>query len=253
MRSLIFAKRTAKEILRDPLSYIFCIGFPIVMLMIMTIVNESIPKEAGLTIFRIDNLAPGIAFFGLTFVMLFTALQVSKDRTTTFMTRLYATPMTSFDFIAGYTFAVLIIAAIQMIITFLASGVIAAVNGVEMNFVNICLCVVILLLTAVLFIALGILFGTLLNDKAAPGVCSIIISAAGMLGGVWMDLDSISGGFKKTCEILPFYPAVKAARHAISGEIGGIGKSLIWVFIYAVILYIIAVLIFKGKMKSDKK
>lgn len=165
MRSLIFAKRTVKEILREPLSYIFCIGFPIVMLVIMTIVNESIPKEVGVTIFRIDNLTPGIAFFGLTFVMLFTALQVSKDRTTAFMTRLYATPMTSFDFIAGYTFSVFIIAVIQMIITFLTSGIVAVVNGAEMNIVNVCLCVVILLPTAVLFIAFGILFGTLLNDK----------------------------------------------------------------------------------------
>ena len=110
MRSIIFSKRTVKEILRDPLSYIFCLGFPIVMLIIMTIVDQSIPPEAAMTIFHIPNLAPGIAFFGLSFVMLFTCLQVSKDRSTALMLRLYASPMKSLDFIAGYTLPVLVLA-----------------------------------------------------------------------------------------------------------------------------------------------
>ena len=39
MKSIVFAKRTIKEILRDPLSYIFCLGFPLVMLIIMSIVD----------------------------------------------------------------------------------------------------------------------------------------------------------------------------------------------------------------------
>lgn len=68
-----------------------------------------------------------------------------------------------------------------------------------------------------------------------------------------MDLENMSGGLKKICEILPFYPAVKTTRYAISGETGSIGKSFVWVFIYAAVLYIIAVLTFRGKMKSDKK
>ena len=37
----VFAVRNVKEILRDPLSYIFALGFPVVMLIIMTIVNNS--------------------------------------------------------------------------------------------------------------------------------------------------------------------------------------------------------------------
>ena len=253
MRCFIFAGRTMKELLRDPLSYIFCIGFPIVMLIIMTIVNESIPKEAGMTVFRIDNLAPGIAFFGLTFVMLFTALQVSKDRTTSFMTRLYATLMTPVDFIVGYTIPVVIVALLQQVITFIASSVIARLSGVTLEIKNIILCMIMLLPSAILFIAFGLFFGILLNDKASPGICSIIISAAGMLGGVWMDLEAIGGTFQRVCSALPFYPGVKTARSAMSGEWQETGQGLMIILIYAIVLYILSILVFIKKMKSDTK
>ena len=95
MRMKVFGMRTGKEVLRDPLSYIFCLGFPIVMLLIMTLVNAAIPAEANMTLFSSIKLVPGIAGFGLTFVMLFTCLQISKDRGGSFMIRLYASPMKS--------------------------------------------------------------------------------------------------------------------------------------------------------------
>ena len=50
--TMVFAKRNFIEVGRDPLSWIFCIAFPIVMLVIMSIVNSAIPKE-GMTLFRI--------------------------------------------------------------------------------------------------------------------------------------------------------------------------------------------------------
>ena len=93
---LAFSSRNFKELLRDPLSYIFCLGFPLIMLIIMSVINESIPPEANMTLFRIENLAGGIAVFGLSFVMLFTTLTVSKDRSGAFLVRLYATPATRF-------------------------------------------------------------------------------------------------------------------------------------------------------------
>lgn len=126
-RVLAFSGRNLKELLRDPLSYIFCLGFPLVMLVIMSIVNQSIPPESGMTIFNIENLAGGIAMFGQSFIMLFTCLSVSKDRSGAFLTRLYASPMKSFDFIAGYTFPVLALSVIQSVITFAASMTAGAV------------------------------------------------------------------------------------------------------------------------------
>lgn len=249
MRGFVFAKRTAKEILRDPLTFIFCLGFPLVMLVIMTIVNESIPPEAGMQIFKMPYLAPGIVMFGFTFIMLFACLQVSKDRATAFLVRLYASPMKSGDFIVGYTVPILVIAIAQSIITFVAALVIGAIAGETLVIGNVLLSIAVSIPTALMYLSFGLLFGTILSDKAAPGICSILISAASMLGGIWMDVDALGGMLQKICHVLPFYQGVHVSRMAVLGEYAKIGKPFVITVIYAVVVYLLAVFALKKKMK----
>lgn len=251
MRTLIFSKRNLTELLRDPLSYIFCLGFPVIMLIIMTVVNESIPPQANMTIFNIDSLSSGIAVFGFTFVMLFTALHISKDRGSAFLARLYASPLESYEFIAGYTLPVMIIAFFQCIITYAASFIISIITGNTLSISHIIVSVLILMPSAFMFIGFGLLFGSLFNDKAAPGLCSIIITLSCMLGGVWMDVDNLKGGFKNLCIFLPFYHSVKTGRMAISGNYQDFPKSMLIVCVYAVAIYILAVAAFNSKKLKD--
>lgn len=251
-RVLAFSGRNLKELLRDPLSYIFCLGFPLIMLAIMTVVNQSIPPEANMTIFNIENLAGGIAVFGLSFIMLFTCLSVSKDRSGAFLTRLYASPMRSADFIAGYTLPVLVLAMVQAVITFAASIITAAILGSNTIPVGgAALAVLALIPGAVFFIAAGLLFGTLFNEKAAPGLCSIIISLAALLGCVWFDAEGAGGVMFDICKALPFYHCVKAARMATALEFDGIGVHLLITAIYAVVFAALASVVFRSKMRAD--
>lgn len=250
-RVLAFSGRNLKELLRDPLSYIFCLGFPLVMLVIMSIVNQSIPPEAGMTIFDIENLSGGIAMFGQSFIMLFTCLTVSKDRSGAFLTRLYASPMRSVDFIAGYTLPVLLLAVVQSAITFAASMIAAVVLGSSVSVGGALFAVAVLIPGAVFFIAAGLLFGSLFNEKAAPGLCSIIISLASLLGCVWFDADSAGGVMLDVCKALPFYHCVKAARMATALQPDGIGVHLLTVAGYAVGFSVLAALVFRNKMRAD--
>ena len=252
-RTLVFSKRNLIEISRDALSYIFCIGFPLVMLFVMTLVNESIPKEAGMTIFRIDNLSGGIGIFGLTFVMLFTALAVSKDRTSSFLVRLYASPMKSSDFTNGYLLPMLIVAAAQSLLSFLVSLVISWIVGYSINPLGLLLGILSLLPSAVFFISVGILFGTLFNEKAAPGLCSIIISLGSFLGGIWFDAESTGGAMLKICKSLPFYYCTKAVRAAIHLDFGteNFWIPMLIVTVAAILIAVIASLVFRTKMKAD--
>ena len=251
MRTLIFSKRNLTELLRDPLSYIFCLGFPVIMLIIMTVVNESTPPQANMTIFNIDSLSAGIAVFGFTFVMLFTALHISKDRGSAFLARLYASPLESYEFIAGYTLPVMIIAFFQCIITYAASFIISIITGNTLSISHIIVSVLILMPSAFMFTGFGLLFGSLFNDKAAPGLCSIIITLSCMLGGVWMDVDNLKGGFKNLCIFLPFYHSVKTGRMAISGNYQDFPKSMLIVCVYAAAIYILAVAAFNSKKLKD--
>lgn len=251
MKGIIFCKRTIKEILRDPLSYIFCLGFPIVMLIIMSIVNNSIPKEAGMKIFELDYLAPGMAYFGLSFVMLFTCIQVSKDRTTSLLMRLHASPMKSIDFIIGYTLPVIIIALLQMLITYTAALILAAIIGKSISIAGILLSIITLLPSALCFISFGLIFGTLVSEKAAPGICSIIITVNGMIGNIWMDVDQLGGSIQKLSKALPFYHGVKCARLSVAGNYSELAKPVIISIAWALGLYILATFIMNSKLKKD--
>lgn len=250
-RTLAFSARCLKEILRDPLSYLFCLGFPLVMLLVMTLVDRSIPPQANMTIFHIDNLAGGIAVFGLTFLMLFVCLTVSKDRSSTFLMRLYATPMTSGNFIAGYLLPFLAVSVLQIAATLAASFVIAAIQGISLHIGGALLCIVTLLPTVILFLSLGLLFGTIFSEKAAPGLCSVVISFASFLGGIWFDVDNTSGILTDLCKILPFLHSVKTARLSCALEIAGLVPHLLITTAYAAVITLLAVIVFKRKMKAD--
>ena len=109
MRMLTFAKRCAKEILRDPLNLAFGLGFPVVILLLLSAIQANIPVE----LFEIGHLTPGVTVFGLSFITLFSATLVARDRESSFLQRLYTTPLTAGDFILGYMLPVIPIAVIQ--------------------------------------------------------------------------------------------------------------------------------------------
>lgn len=249
-RTLTFAGRCFLENIRDPLSYIFVLGFPLLMLDVMSVVNGSIPPEAGMHIFDIVNLAPAICVFGLSFVMLFSALLLSKDRSEAFLIRLYISPMTSVDFMLGYTVPALVISLLQSVITMAVSAIIAAASGEPFGIINVISMIAVFFPVALLFIGFGLLFGTLLNDKSAPPLSSIIISAASLLGGMWMDVDSMGGGFAGVCHALPFYHAVTAGRMALSGNCDGIFVHIAIVSVWAIVIFAAASAAFHFKRRT---
>ena len=253
-RAFVFARRNLKELLRDPLSYIFCLGFPIVMLLIMTAINSMIP-DGAMDIFNIDKLAPGIAVFALSFVMLFASLSISKDRSGAFLTRLFATPMRAHEFIVGYILPLLIIALGQFAVTYACAAVIGAVSGKALPLGGVLLSCAMLAPMAVFFIAAGLFFGTLLSDKSAPPCSSILISLCGIMGGIWFDLNNVPDDniLAILCRILPFSHATDAARAAISGELGDIWGHLVVCSAWAAAFLIAVIAVFRWRMMSDKK
>ena len=251
---MTFAKRNLIEVYRDPLSWIFCIAFPIVMLIIMSIVNSAIPKE-GMTLFRIDNLTGGIAVFGQMFVMLFTAIAVAKDRNGAFLTRLYSSPMKSGNFVWGYILPMLLTAVIQVCVTLIASVVISFISGYSLSVAGLLLTIIAVIPSALMFSSIGFLFGTFFNEKAAPGICSIIISLGAMLGGIWFDVEGVGGFMYKLGKCLPFLYATKLARSAISLEFG-VKEFLIplaVVVLAALVLTLLASIVFNSRMRADQR
>ena len=241
MRSLVFSGRCAKEILRDPLNLSFGLGFPAVLIALLSAIQANVPVP----LFEIEHLAPGVAVFGLAFMTLFTAVLVSKDRGSDFIHRLYTTPMRASEFLLGYTLPMIPIALGQTLFCFIFS----MIFGLKFN-TGCLLAVVSSIPVSLLFISLGLLFGSILNDKQVGGICgALLTNLTAWLSGVWFDLDLVGGAFKKIAYALPFVHAVELERAAVSGNLDGALTHLLVVLAYATLAFVAAVLIFLRRMK----
>lgn len=248
MKIYLFANRNIKEVLRDPISLFFGIGFPIILLALLSVINAAIPAEANNPIFEINNLAPGLSMFGSVFMAMFTGMILSKDRTSSFLTRLLTSPMTVVDFLLGYTAPMIIITAVQSAITFFAANIF----GLPFS-IHIIPAIFTTSLTSLLFIGTRLLAGTLLNDKAVGGVCgALLTNIAGWLSGVFIPLELIGGVFKSIANALPFYHNVVAIQNVLNGNFNEAAPHLAVVLGYTVVIYILATIAFRHKMSSDK-
>ena len=243
MRMLAFAGRNTKEILRDPINLAFGLGFPLALILLLSAIQASVPVR----LFELQHLTPGITVFGLSFITLFSATILAKDRGSSFLQRLYTTPLTPMDFILGYTLPMIPMAIAQCVICYVA----AIVLGLKVT-VNMVYAVFTTVPVSVLYIGLGLLCGSILNDKQAGGICgALLTNLSAWLSGIWFDLDLVGGVFKKIAYALPFVHAVDMQRAILAGDFAGIFPHIWWVLGYAVVLLAGAVLLFLRQMKQQ--
>jgi ABC-2 type transport system permease protein len=242
MKILTFANRNTKEIIRDPLTVAFGLGFPLVLILLLSAIQSNIP----VALFEIQHLAPGICVFGLSFMTLFSATLISKDRGSSLLERLYTTPLTPLDFILGYTLPVIPFAVVQSIICY----IVALILGLDFTF-NILFAVLFIIPISILFIALGLLFGSILTDKQVGGICgALLTNLSAWLSGTWFDLELVGGVFKRIAYALPFVHAVEMERAIIKGDFVGMFPHLWWVLGYAIFALVLAVTLFLRQMKK---
>ena len=242
MRILNFAKRNFKEIIRDPLSLIFAIILPLFLLFIFQ--QFDIPNKS----YELDNFTPGIVVFGFSFITLFTAMLISKDRTTSLLVRLGISPMKSMEYILGYMLSIIPIILMQNILFF----VLAIILGLSFS-VGIIWGIFVSIVIAVLFIAIGIIIGSVSSEKASSGVASIIVQLVCFTSGMYFPREMLGDGFAKVCEYLPFESCLVILKGVMNGDLGSIAMRNLVVFgVYVVVVLGFAVMVFRRKMVRDK-
>ncbi len=241
-RMLAFADRTGKEIIRDPLNLCFGLGFPLVLIFLLSAIQANIP----VSMFELDRLTPGVTVFGLSFMALFAAVLVAKDRESALLQRLYTTPLTAADYIVGYILPLLPMALAQGIVCYLASILL----GLKLT-VNTLYAVVFLLPIALFFIALGLICGSLLNAKQVGGICgALLTNLSAWLSGIWFDVNMVGGTFQKIADLLPFIHAVELERAVFRGDFSAALPHLYWVLGYTLAAVLVAVWAFLKQMKK---
>lgn len=243
MRMMTFAKRCSKEILRDPINLGFGLGFPLVLLLLLSAMQANIP----VSLFEINTLTPGITVFGLSFMTLFSATLIAKDRESAFLQRLYTTPLAGFDFIIGYMLPILPIAIGQTVICYLFA------IPLGLNFsVNVIHAVIGIIPMAVFNIALGLLCGSIFGVKQVGGICgALLTNLSAWLSGVWFDLELVGGFFEKLANALPFVHAAEMEKALFHGNFELALSHVLPILIYSVLVTGIAVLCFLGQMKKQ--
>ena len=240
---LAFANRNTKEILRDPLNVGFGLGFPLVLIFLLSAIQANIP----VSLFEIQHLTPGITVFGLSFMTLFSATLIARDRGSSLLQRLYTTPLTPMDFILGYALPIVPFAVAQSSICYL----VAILLGLDVT-VHMLLAVLFIIPISLLFIALGLLFGSILNDKQAGGICgALLTNLSAWLSGTWFDLDLVGGTFREIAYALPFVHAVELERAALAGKYVDMLPHVWWVLGYTLVALTLAVLLFLRQMKQQ--
>ena len=243
MRMLTFAKRCAKEILRDPLNLMFGLGFPVVLLLLLSAIQANVPVK----LFEIENLAPGITIFGFSFLTLFSATLIAKDKESSLLQRLYTTPLKSSDYILGYMLPIIPIAIVQSVICYL----IAIALGLPIT-INIIYAILMGVPIAVFYVALGLLCGSVFNVKQVGGICgALLTNLSAWLSGVWFDLELVGGAFSKIANALPFVHAVELERAMIHGNFTESLSHIYPVLGYAIVILIGAILLFLRQTKKQ--
>ena len=243
MRRMSFAKRCTKEILRDPINLVFGLGFPLVLLLLLSAIQDNIP----VSLFEIDTLTPGITVFGLSFMTLFSATLIAKDRESAFLQRLYTTPLTGFDFILGYMLPILPIALGQTVICYLF----AIPLGLTVS-VNMVYAVVGIIPMAIFNIALGLLCGSILGVKQVGGICgALLTNLSAWFSGVWFDLNLVGGTFKKIAHALPFVHAAELEKALFNGNLEDAVSHILPILLYSVLITVVAVFCFLRQMKKQ--
>ena len=243
MRMMTFAKRCGKEILRDPINLGFGLGFPLVLLLLLSAMQANIP----VSLFEIDTLTPGITVFGLSFMTLFSATLVARDRESAFLQRLYTTPLTGFDFIMGYMLPLLPIALGQTTACYLF----AIFLGLNLS-INTLYAIIGIIPMAIFNIALGLLCGSVLGIKQVGGICgALLTNLSAWLSGIWFDLKLVGGAFQKIANALPFVHAVEMEKALFAADFEAAAAHILPIVLYSVFTTVIAVFCFLRQMKRQ--
>jgi len=242
-RMLTLARRNLKEILRDPLNLCFMIGLPLLMEILFYSIFHKLTAQ-----FEIRYLAPGIAVFAQSFTTLFAGLLIALDRGTSFLTRLYVSRARPYEFIFGYTLALLPVTLLQSVLFFVVGGLLDASFWSVGMLLGILFCLVV----SFLFIGFGILLGSLCSEKSIGGAASAIIAGQSVLSGMWFPVEGLSGGMLTVMKVLPFKNATMLVQNAVSGYTdvwADMGLPLVIVLCYTVVTFVAAIAVFRHKMK----
>lgn len=242
MKTMILARRNFKELLNDFLSIFFMLFLPAIVLVLLVSLNKNLDLNET---FEVKNLVPAIIIFSFPFMSMFSGVLVAKDRGSSFLTRLFVSPLRAHNYIIGYMLPLLLLSVFQIIFLY----IVGIIMGLQIT-IHIFASIPFLLLIAFLFVNVGLLLGSVFTDQQVGGVGSIFIQVVSFLGGVWFPLELVGGAFEVIGLILPFSHAVDISQKILAGDYSQILIHLGIIILYTILTALLATFTFKQKMNQ---
>ncbi len=212
----------------------------------VTINTSHINVETQVT--QMDFVAPGIIIFGLLIMVPTAARIMVKDKEKGYMARMLTTPTRPWEFITGYSLALLVIAIVQIII-FIILGVAFGMSIVG----NIFLAFLIFFLTALCSIGIGMVVAALSKtENQAEPLCWLIAMPLAVLSGVWFSQEMMPEYIQFIGNLFPFAHSVSAARLVIirGADFSAVLDSIIFLAGWAAAVFTLGIVLFRQKMKG---
>ncbi len=212
----------------------------------VTINTSHLSVEAEVT--QMDFVAPGIIIFGLLILVPTSARLMVKDKEAGYMSRLLTTPTRPWEFISGYSLALVVIAIVQIII-FIMLGVAFGMNIVG----NIFLAFLVYFVAGLCSIGIGMVVAALSkSENQAEPLCWLIAMPLAVLSGVWFPQEIMPDFIQVLGDIFPFSHAVSASRMIIirGADFGAVSSSIIFITAWAAGAFMLGIALFRHKMKG---
>lgn len=246
-----FAKRTYREILRDPVSLIFGLAFPLVLLVVLQIICKNLVSNGMdvLDCYEIDKLMIGVSIYSFSFTSFYAGIRVSKDKNEGYIQRFYPSRLQLEDYILGYIAPLLLITFMQSICCVATSFILDTILGLDkLHFgPNYIILILMMIPCELIFICIGLMLGCSFKANESIGIFIGIILITVLTANIFFPAESFGSGYVIFCKILPFYPTVEALNCLINGITEAFPYYFVTI-IYLFALMLLSVIIFKIKM-----
>jgi ABC-2 type transport system permease protein len=164
----------------------------------------------------IQFLAPGVIAMNIIFTSMFSGIEIISDKQFGFLKETLAAPVSRLAIMLGRTLGGATVAAGQSIVVFAIS---LMIGFHPILFPYGALALLFMILTAIIFTALGTIIGSLLDDMSAfPLIMNFLIMPLFFLSGALFPLDKVPEAIKAISAINPLSYGVDGLRGTLAGQ-----------------------------------
>jgi ABC-2 type transport system permease protein len=204
------------RMLRNRRFFLFSLGFPLVMYLLIAVPNRNVEDLGGSGIPASVYYMVGLVAFGTMTAVLSSGARISAERSTGWNRQLRITPLRTADYfrtkvVVGY------VAACGTIVVLYAAGTALGVRLPARDWIEMTL---LILVGLVPFAAGGIAMGHLVSIDAIGPAMGGTTGILAFLGGTWFPITG-SGVFATLAKALPSYWLVQAGHVGLGGPAWG--------------------------------